>query len=48
MVTLTSGHLLLPPGDRWLDSLFATIIKRYPERPPVMIENAPVHGQLYE
>src|SRR5205085_2420042 len=47
MVTLASGRLLLPPGDHWLDDLFATLAHRHPERPVLKIENIPVPSPLH-
>jgi GNAT acetyltransferase-like protein len=46
MIKLASGRLLLPPGDHCLDCLFASLDKRYPDRPVVKIEKIPRPGPL--
>jgi len=48
MIKLVSGRLLLPPGERWLDGLFASIAKRYPGRFVLKIERIPRRGPLHD
>jgi len=48
MIKLVSGRLLLPPGEHWLDGLFASIAKRYSGRTVLKIERIPRPGPLHD
>jgi hypothetical protein len=48
MLTLASGHLLVPPGEDRLDGLFSALAQLQPDPVPLKIENVPVPGPLHD
>jgi hypothetical protein len=46
MIQLATGRLLLPPGDRWFDEFFESLVQRHLERLIVEVDNVPVGGPM--
>jgi hypothetical protein len=46
MIEIPSGNLLLPPGDRWFDGLFASLARRQSPGRIVRVNNVPASGAL--